>query len=99
MDQRIAANSRAAIFAGIRSLGTEEVSRLLGCAESTVSELSSEAKYKLNFHNFGDLLARMNLKIVPASNRCMNPEKLEAILKLAEIGMAKIKASDLQELE
>lgn len=99
MDQRIAANSRQAIFAGVRSLGTSETARLLNCSESTVSELLSEAKYKLNFHNIADLLARMNLKIVPAGNRCLNPAKLEAILKLAEIGMDKIKASDLQELE
>lgn len=99
MDQRIAANSRAAIFAGIRSLGSKEVARLLDCSESTVSELMSEAKYKLNFTNFPELLARMNCKIVPSGNRCLNPEKLDAILKLAEIGFTKIKASDLQELE
>lgn len=97
MDQRITANSRSAIFNGIRSLGNAEVARLLSCSESTVSELSSEAKFKLNFHNFPDLLARMGLKIVPAANKCMNPEKLEAILKLAQIGMDKITKSDLWE--
>lgn len=97
MDQRIAANSKAAIFAGLRSLGTGEVARLLNCSESTVSELTGATKYKLNFDNIGDVLLRMGLKVVPAGNRCMNPERLEMLLKLAQVGMEKMTKDDLWE--
>lgn len=97
MDQRIAANSRSAIFAGLRSLGTNKVAKLLNCSESTVSELSSDAKYKLNFDNFADVLNAMGLKVVPAQNRCLNPKKLEAIMMMAQIGMERLSSSELYE--
>ena len=96
MSQRIAAKNASLIFAGVRSMGYTEVSRVLGCSETTVCELTNTDKYKLNFHSVSDLLARMELKVVNAEMRCYDPQKIKWL-----IGMAKeyMRSMDEDKLE
>lgn len=95
MDQRIAAKSRSLFFAELRSQGGANISTILKCSETTVSELSGD-KYKFNFDNMPELLARMGLKIVPAKFKCYNPEDIERIMHFAKKGMEAMNPESLE---
>lgn len=95
MDQRIAAKSSSLFFARLRSVGGDSVSKILGCSESTVTELSGD-KYKFNFNSMTELLARMGLKIVPAEYKCYNPEDIEHLMHFAKKGMEKTTPDSLE---
>lgn len=73
-----ASKIRAAIFAGLARVGQVEVARRLGIAESTVSKAKGD-----EIETVAKICAAAELKVVPASFECVDPEEMRALLTLA----------------
>lgn len=73
-----ARKNRAAIFAGLSSVGQVKVAERLGVAESTVSKMKGD-----ELELAAKVMAVAGLKVVPESFRCVDPRYMDAILTLA----------------
>lgn len=68
----------ATIFDGLSSVGQVNVAAALGIVESTVSKAKGD-----ELPTAARILAAAGLKVVPASYRCVEPRRMEALLTLA----------------
>lgn len=73
-----ARKNRAAIFAGLSSVGQAKVAVALSVAESTVSKYKGD-----ELEIASKVLAVCGLKVVPETYRCVDPRRMEALLTLA----------------
>lgn len=69
----------------LASIGGGPVALAMGCDETTISRLKSE---KLLF--FSDLMAALDLKIVPTDARCFRERDIAAYLHMAKLHMEQI---------
>lgn len=67
----------SAILQALASVGQAQVAQTLNVDEATVSRMKDRAE------QWGALLARCGLKVVPATMRCYRPEYVDALHFLA----------------
>lgn len=70
----------ATIFAGLSSVGQAKVATTLAISESAVSKAKGD-----ELEVASRILAAAGLKVVPATHRCVEPKKMEALLTLAGV--------------
>lgn len=78
--EEMARKNLATIFAGLSSVGQVKVAATLGISESTLSKMKGE-----ELTDASRVIAAAGLKVVPATHRCMEPKRMEALLTLAGI--------------
>jgi hypothetical protein len=66
------------VFQRLSSVGQVEVSRQLGVSEPTISRLKNE-----HLEAVCQMLAVLNLKVVPIEMKCFEPRKIEILMELA----------------
>lgn len=74
------------ILQALARVGQNEVAQALGTSDSTVSRL------KETVPQFAGMLARLDLKVVPAGMRCYDEKTLASILELARQRMDQLKS-------
>lgn len=71
----------------LASVGNAPVALAVGCDESTISRMKPE-----KFREFSEILAVLDLKIVPMDMKCFNEREMEAILTLAKSKMRELES-------
>lgn len=79
----VARKSQTLILQRLASVGQATVGRALDKSETWVSRWKSE-----DSESCASLLAALDLKVVPAEQRCYPPEYIEHLRYFARIGMA-----------
>jgi len=72
------------ILSALSNAGQVEVAKLLGIHESTVSRFKDG-----HIETFSNLLAALDLKLVPTSFRTIDPERMKAFCTLFEAAMTR----------
>lgn len=70
------------IMQRLGSVGNAAVAAAVGVDESTISRMKPE-----KFQEFSQILAVLDLKIVPTKARCFNEKEIEAIFQMAKMRM------------
>ncbi|SFY30416.1 CII family transcriptional regulator [Azotobacter vinelandii] len=73
------------IMQRLASVGNAVVAAAVGVDESTISRMKPE-----KFQEFSQILAVLDLKIVPTEARCFNEKEIEAILQIAKTRMEQL---------
>ena len=73
----------------LASIGTGPVALAVGCDEATISRMKPE-----KFEQFAQILAVLDLKIVPGEMRCFNQRDIEAIFHQAKRWMEHVQHVD-----
>ena len=92
MDAERARRIETTVVGALQARGARPVADEIGVSESTVSRLKNE-----HLADFSRLLSACELKVVPVTARCYQPESIEAIFRLAKERMEQLKSS--RELE
>lgn len=71
-----------AILQALASTGQNELAKLMGVHESTVSRLKDGG-----IDTFSVALAHLGLKVVPVGMACFDPTYVDALKTLAEVGI------------
>jgi transcriptional regulator with XRE-family HTH domain len=74
---------RASDLAGPCAMGQNELAKAMGVHESTVSRLEGGQGH----HDLQRALAHMGLKVVPVGMQCFQPDYVDALKTLAELGI------------
>lgn len=77
------------ILQRVTSVGNAPVALAVGCDEATISRMKPE-----KFQQFAEILAVLDLKIVPMEMRCFNQRDIEAILHQAKRWMEHVQHVD-----
>ena len=72
-----------AMLRALAQAGQRPVASRLSVDESTISRMKSEGRLSL----VCQLLDALGLKVVPQTMKCYDPEYIESIFKLAQVGM------------
>lgn len=83
VDRDRSRKSQTAILQGLASTGQKTVGEAIGKSETWVSRWKSE-----DLTTCANLLAALNLKIVPAAHKCYSAEYVDNLRYFARIGMA-----------
>lgn len=78
-----ARKNEAAILKALASLGQARLADLMGVSESLISRQKSEG----HLTKTAEMLAHLGLKVVPAGMKCFDPEYVEHLRALAQIGL------------
>jgi len=73
----------------LASIGNAPVAHAVGCDEATISRMKPE-----KFEQFAQILAVLDLKIVPSEMRCFNQRDIEAIFHQAKRWMEHVQNVD-----
>lgn len=73
----------------LASVGNAPVAAAVGCDEATISRMKPE-----KFQQFAEILAVLDLKIVPKGMRCFDERDIEAILYQAKRWMDHVQGID-----
>ena len=84
-----ARKNNAVLMQRLASVGNAPVAFAVGCDEATISRMKPE-----KFEQFAQILAVLDLKIVPTHMRCFNERDIEAILYQAKRWMEHIQHVD-----
>ncbi|WKL53103.1 CII family transcriptional regulator [Pseudomonas kielensis] len=84
-----ARKNNAVLMQRLASVGNAPVALAVGCDEATISRMKPE-----KFEQFAQILAVLDLKIVPTHMRCFNERDIEAILYQAKRWMEHIQHVD-----
>ena len=84
-----ARKNNALLMQRLASIGNAPVALVVGCDEATISRMKPE-----KFEQFCQILAVLDLKIVPTHMRCFNERDIEAILYQAKRWMEHIQNVD-----
>lgn len=79
----------AVLMQRLASVGNGPVALAVGCDEATISRMKPE-----KFEQFSQILAVLNLKIVPMDMRCFNQRDIEAIFHQAKRWMEHVQNVD-----
>ncbi|EKT4522772.1 transcriptional regulator [Pseudomonas putida] len=79
----------AVLMQRLASVGNAPVALAVGCDEATISRMKPE-----KFQQFSEILAVLDLKIVPTEMRCFNQRDIEAILHQAKRWMEHVQHVD-----
>ncbi|WP_286762250.1 CII family transcriptional regulator [Pseudomonas sp. UBA2047] len=79
----------AVLMQRLASVGNAPVALAVGCDEATISRMKPE-----KFQQFAEILAVLDLKIVPTEMRCFNQRDIEAILHQAKRWMEHVQHVD-----
>lgn len=71
-----------AILQALAATGQSELAKAMGVHESTISRMKDGG-----IDTFGAALAHLGLKVVPIGMECFNPDYVEALKTLAEVGI------------
>lgn len=71
----MARKNYAQILRRLASVGNGPVARAVDCDEATISRMKPE-----KFQQFADILAVLDLKIVPSEMKCFNEKTIEVLL-------------------
>lgn len=77
--QKRARKNYSMIVQRLASVGNASVSLAIGCDESTISRMKPE-----KFQQFAEILAFIDLKIVPQSKRCFDEKDVEHLMYAAK---------------
>ncbi|SEB72808.1 Bacteriophage CII protein [Pseudomonas saponiphila] len=69
----------------LASVGNAPVAHAVGCDEATISRMKPE-----KFEQFTQILAVLDLKVVPTDARCFRERDIAAYLQLAKLHMEQI---------
>lgn len=75
--------NETAILKALASLGQARLADLMGVSESLVSRQKSDGQLAKT----AEMLAHLGLKVVPAGMKCFDPEYVEHLRALAQIGL------------
>lgn len=78
----------------LASVGNAPVALAVGCDEATISRMKPE-----KFEQFCQILAVLDLKVVPSSMRCFNERDIETILHQAKRWMEHVQGIDQLEFD
>lgn len=78
----------------LASVGNAPVALAVGCDEATISRMKSE-----KFEQLAQILAVLDLKIVPTGMRCFDPKDIDTLLHQAKRWMEHVGSSDQLEFE
>lgn len=84
-----ARKNNAVLMQRLASVGNAPVAFAVGCDEATISRMKPE-----KFEQFAQILAVLDLKIVPTNMRCFDVRDIEAILYQAKRWMEHIQGVD-----
>lgn len=70
------------VLQALAATGQNEVARSMAVHESTISRMKDGG-----IDTFGALLAHLGLKVVPVGMKCFNPDYVEALQTLAQVGL------------
>lgn len=87
--QERAHKNLAQIMRRLASVGNGPVALAVGCDEATVSRMKAE-----KFQQFAEIVAVLDLKIVPREMRCFNERDIAAYLHMAKRYMELIEGVD-----
>lgn len=89
-DQTVRARKNMALLMQrLASVGNAPVAVAIGCDEATVSRMKPE-----KFQQFCEILAVLDLKVVPKGMRCFDERDIEAILYQAKRWMDHVQGVD-----
>ncbi|MDG9784661.1 CII family transcriptional regulator [Metapseudomonas otitidis] len=97
MSQDQAVRSRknySVLMRALASVGNAPVALAVGCDEATISRMKPE-----KFEQFCQILAVLNLKVVPNDMRCFNERDIETILHQAKRWMEHVQGIDQLEFD
>ncbi|MBD8493852.1 transcriptional regulator [Pseudomonas syringae] len=84
-----ARKNMAVLMQRLASIGNGPVALAVGCDEATISRMKPE-----KFQQFSEILAVLDLKIVPTDMRCFNQRDIEAIFHQAKRWMEHVQHVD-----
>ena len=84
----------AVLMQRLASTGNAPVALAVGCDEATISRMKPE-----KFEQFCQILAVLDLKVVPKETRCFNERDIEAILYQAKRWMEHVQGVDQLEFD
>ncbi|MGR1216599.1 CII family transcriptional regulator [Metapseudomonas otitidis] len=84
----------AVLMQRLASVGNAPVALAVGCDEATISRMKPE-----KFQQFAEILAVLDLKIVPKEMRCFHERDIETILHQAKRYMEHIQGVDQLEFD
>ncbi|BCD88039.1 hypothetical protein PSm6_44460 [Pseudomonas solani] len=84
----------AVLMQRLASIGNGPVALAVGCDEATISRMKPE-----KFQQFAEILAVLDLKIVPKEMRCFHERDIETILHQAKRYMEHIQGVDQLEFD
>ncbi|MFY1054689.1 CII family transcriptional regulator [Ectopseudomonas khazarica] len=94
-DQTVRARKNyAVLMQRLASIGNAPVALAVGCDEATISRMKPE-----KFEQFCQILAVLDLKVVPKEMRCFNERDIEAILYQAKRWMEHVQGVDQLEFD
>ncbi|MWK59778.1 transcriptional regulator [Pseudomonas otitidis] len=84
----------AVLMQRLASVGNAPVALAVGCDEATISRMKPD-----KFQQFAEILAVLDLKIVPNAMRCFNERDIENILHQAKRWMEHVQGIDQLEFD
>lgn len=84
----------AVLMQRLASVGNAPVALAVGCDEATISRMKPD-----KFQQFAEILAVLDLKIVPNAMRCFNERDIETILHQAKRWMEHVQGIDQLEFD
>lgn len=88
-----ARKNEAAILRALASLGQAHLAELMGVSESLISRQKSEG----HLAKTAEMLAHLGLKVVPERMQCFDPEYVEHLRALAQLGLRQPSADQVLE--
>ena len=92
--ERTRKNERT-ILKSLASLGQARLADLMGVSESLISKQKSEGQLAKT----AEMLAHLGLKVVPDRMQCFDPEYVEHLRALAQLGLRQPSADQVMEWE
>lgn len=94
-DQAVRARkNNSVLMRALASVGNGPVALAVGCDEATISRMKPE-----KFEQFCQILAVLDLKVVPSDMRCFNERDIETILHQAKRWMEHVQGIDQLEFD
>ncbi|CAM4031376.1 CII family transcriptional regulator [Ectopseudomonas alcaliphila] len=94
-DQTVRARKNySVLMRALASVGNAPVALAVGCDEATISRMKPE-----KFEQFCQILAVLDLKVVPSDMRCFNERDIETILHQAKRWMEHVQGIDQLEFD
>lgn len=90
-----ARKNEAAILKALASFGQARLADLMGVSESLISRQKSDG----HLAKTAEMLAHLGLKVVPERMQCFDPEYVEHLRALAQLGLRQPSADQVLEWE
>ena len=91
----LARKNEALILKALASFGQARLAELMGVSESLISRQKSEG----HLAKTAEMLAHLGLKVVPERMQCFDPEYVEHLRALAQLGLRQPSADQVLEWE